>query len=289
MKNKGVIAINKPQGWTSFDVCNKIKHTLRQIYGKEMPKVGHLGTLDPMATGVLLVTIGSATKLFDLMQQKQKSYVADFKFGEETDTLDATGAIINTTSIVPTKEQILSILPKFVGKISQIPPKYSAKSINGKRAYELARQKIDFELQAKEVEIYSLNLISYENSILKLEIECGSGTYIRSIGRDIAYKTNSLATMTSLVRTKIDNFNLYACVDVKDISENNLSDNVIKIDDVLSYDELELDELETKKLLNGQTLNINKENGFYKLNNSDDTVAIIKIEDFKAKMLVFLG
>jgi len=289
MKSKGIIAINKPQDWTSFDVCNKIKHTLRQIYGKNMPKVGHLGTLDPMATGVLLVTIGSATKLFDLMQQKHKTYDAEFKFGYETNTLDETGEIINSTAYIPTKEQILNILPKFIGKISQLPPKYSAKSINGKRAYELARQNIEFELKTKDVEIYSINIISYQNAVLKLEIECGSGTYIRSIGRDIAYELNSLATMTSLIRTKIDNYNLGSCIDVKNINENNLSDNIIKIDDVLSYEELKLNEIETKKLINGQTLKINQKDGIYKLNNAEDTIAIVKIQDFKAKMLVFLG
>ena len=136
MNNKGIIPINKPSGWTSFDVVNKIKHLLRQVYGKNMPKVGHLGTLDPMATGVLLVTIGSATKLFDLLQQKHKTYIAEFKFGEETDTLDSTGNILNQTINIPTLGDIESALPYFIGKISQLPPKYSAKSVNGKRAYD---------------------------------------------------------------------------------------------------------------------------------------------------------
>lgn len=289
MKNKGIIAINKPQDWTSFDVCNKIKHTLRQIYGKNMPKVGHLGTLDPMATGVLLVTVGGATKLFDLMQQKHKTYIAEFKFGEETNTLDATGEVISSTSNIPTKEQILNVLTSLTGKIAQIPPKYSAKSINGKRAYELARNNIEFELKAKEVEIYCLNLISYENANLKLEIECGSGTYIRSIGRDIAYKTNSLATMISLVRTKVDGFKLENCLDIQNLTVNNIEDFIIKIDNILSFKELKFNETETKKLLNGQTLSANEKDGVYKLNNEEDTIAIVKIQDFKAKMMVFLG
>lgn len=289
MKNKGIIAVNKPQNWSSFDVCNKIKHTLRQVYGKNMPKVGHLGTLDPMATGVLLVTIGSATKLFDLMQQKHKTYIAEFKFGLETDTLDSTGEIINTNSTIPTKEQILSVLPGFIGKIEQMPPKYSAKSINGKRAYELARNNIDFELKPKVVEIFSLNLISYENNILKLAIECGSGTYIRSLGRDIAYKLNSLATMTSLIRTKIDKFAVENCLEANTINTENLNNCIIKIDEILAYNQLKLNETETFKILNGQTLNIKQDDGIYKLNNEIDTIAIVNIKDFKAKMLVFLG
>ena len=289
MINKGIIPINKPSGWTSFDVVNKIKHLLRQVYGKNMPKVGHLGTLDPMATGVLLVTIGSATKLFDLLQQKHKTYIAEFKFGEETDTLDSTGNILNQTINIPTLGDIESALPYFIGKISQLPPKYSAKSVNGKRAYELARNNIDFELKPKDVEVYSIDLISYEDGKLKLEIECGSGTYIRSLGRDIAYKTNSLANMTSLIRTEIDKFSVEDCIDIENLNTENLENFIIKVNNVLANDEIKLNETETKKLLNGQTLSCDYKDGIYKLNNEVDTIAIVKIKDFKAKMLVFLG
>ena len=124
---------------------------------------------------------------------------------------------------------------------------------------------------------------------LKLEIECGSGTYIRSIGRDIAYKLNSLAHMTSLVRTKIDQFNLDNCYDVKEINTDTLNDCIINIYNVLSYETIQLSEEQTKKVLNGQTIHVKEKNGWYKLNNNADTVAIVKIEDFKAKMMVFLG
>ena len=171
---KGIIPINKPINWTSFDVVNKVKHTLRQIYGKNSPKVGHLGTLDPMATGVLLVTVGSATKLFDLMQQKTKTYVATFEFGYETDTLDATGEITNKSTNLPNIQQIEKVLPKFIGKISQIPPKYSAKSINGARAYDLARKGVEFELKPKLVEIFDIKIINFVKNVIKLEIICGS-------------------------------------------------------------------------------------------------------------------
>jgi len=289
MKNKGIIPINKPTGWTSFDVVNKIKFTLRQLYGKNMPKVGHLGTLDPMATGVLLVTVGSATKLFDLMQQKHKTYIAEFIFGKETDTLDITGSIISESAKIPTENEIKNVLNLFVGEIEQMPPKYSAKLINGKRAYELARNNIEFELKPKKISIFGINFISYINNVLKLEIECGSGTYIRSIGRDIAYKLGCFATMTSLVRTQIDQFKLENCYDIKQISCDSLDNNTIKINDVLSLKELSLSNEESGKILNGQTLNINQKNGIYKLNNEQDTIALINICDFKAKMLVFLG
>lgn len=282
---KGILPINKPQGWTSFDVVNKIKH----IIGVRRLKIGHLGTLDPMATGVLLVTIGKATKLFDIMQQKTKTYLATFEFGFETDTLDSTGEQTNQSDILPTKEQIEAVLPKFVGKIQQIPPKYSAKSVNGKRAYDLARENKDFELKPCKVEIKSLKLIDYFNNVLTLQIVCGSGTYIRALGRDIAYSLGSFATMTSLVRTNIDEFSIEKCKEIGQIDSQNVLQNIVKIKAVLSLPEINFDEKQTAKILNGQTLNVNKNNGLYLLNDAIDTIAIVEINDFKAKMSIFLA
>ena len=280
MKSKGIIPINKPQGWTSFDVVNKIKHQVKPL------KVGHLGTLDPMATGVLLVTVGKATKLFDLMQEKTKTYVAEFEFGYETDTLDATGEKINETENIPTAEEIKAVLNDFVGEIYQIPPKYSAKSINGKRAYDLARNKVEFELKPKKVTINRIQFINYENAKLTLEIECGSGTYIRAIGRDIAVKLESLATMTSLVRTKVSNFNLENCFEIQ---VPYYAENVIPINSLLDYPEIKLDNESRTKLLNGLKIKTDLADGLYKLNDETDTIAIVKICDFYAKMHIFLS
>lgn len=281
MKNRGIIPINKPKDWTSFDVVNKLKYRLKPL------KVGHLGTLDPMATGVLLVTVGKATKLFDLMQEKVKTYVATFEFGYTTDTLDSTGKIIEKNENIPTKEQILEILPKFIGEINQIPPKYSAKSIDGQRAYDLARKGIEFELKSKIVQVYDIKLLSYENKSLQLVISCGSGTYIRSIGRDIAQELNCFATMTSLIRTKIGNFDINSCFDIQNIE--NVQDNIIPISSFLTVEQLKLNEEEKFKLLNGQTIALNKTDGLYQLIDDSDTVAIVKIFQNKAKMSVFLG
>jgi tRNA pseudouridine55 synthase len=194
--NKGIVAINKPQGWTSFDVVNKIKYMVKPV------KVGHLGTLDPMATGVLLVTVGSATKLFDLMQTKSKTYVAKFKFGIETDTLDATGAVVKTVEQIPSVEQIKTVLPMFIGKISQIPPKYSAKKVNGSKAYDLARAGIDFELKPKEIDISRFELLEHKGKQFSFVIECSSGTYIRAIGRDLADLIGTPVCMIKLVRVE---------------------------------------------------------------------------------------
>lgn len=283
MKNKGVIVINKPTDWTSFDVVNKIKRLIG------LSRVGHLGTLDPMATGVLLVTIGKATKLFDIMQEKKKTYVATFHFGEETDTLDSTGKITNSNKKIVTRKEIEAILNTFVGEISQIPPKYSAKSINGVRAYTLARKNEDFVLPAKVVKIYELKIIDFNDNILTLEITCGSGTYIRALGRDIAYKLNTYATMISLVRTKVGKFDLNQLIDIKSLTKDNIENYILPIDSVLDYNKIELSDINTKKILNGQTIKTDLQDGTYKLNNELDTIALIQVHNSNAKMSLFLG
>ena len=281
MKNRGIIPVNKPQGWTSFDVVNKLKYKVKPL------KVGHLGTLDPMATGVLLVTIGKATKLFDLMQEKRKTYVATFEFGYETDTLDATGKVVDKTQTIPTFDEIKNVISIFIGEIEQIPPKYSAKSINGVRAYDLARQNIDFELKPKKVEIYDIKTLSYENGLLKLEIVCGSGTYIRSIGRDLAYELNSLATMTELVRNRVGDIDLKDCVNIEEIQD--FENSIIPINQVLRLPKLNLTDNEKFKILNGQTIKIINCDGLYSVEDEFDTMAIVKIEENMAKMSLFLG
>ena len=283
MKNKGVIVINKPTDWTSFDVVNKIKRLIG------LSRVGHLGTLDPMATGVLLVTIGKATKLFDIMQEKKKTYVATFHFGEETNTLDSTGKITNSNNKIVTRKEIEAILNTFVGEISQIPPKYSAKSVNGVRAYMLARKNEDFVLPAKVVKIYELKIIDFNDNILTLEITCGSGTYIRALGRDIAYKLNTYATMISLVRTKVGKFDLNQSIDIKSLTKENIENYILPIDSVLDYDKIELSDSNTKKLLNGQTIKTDLKDGTYKLNDELDTIALIQVHNSNAKMSLFLG
>ena len=281
--NNGIIPVNKPQDWTSFDVVNKIKHLLK------IKKVGHLGTLDPIATGVLLVTVNKATKLFDLMQEKKKTYIAKFEFGYSTDTLDATGKIEQQTDNLPSIEMLNSIKADFIGEIDQIPPKYSAKSINGKRAYVLARQNIEFEISAKKVKIYDIDFIEYKHNVLTLKIVCGSGTYIRSLCRDIAKKVNSLATMTGLVRTDVGNFNIKNCIDINKLTSDNIKEFIIKEDEVLNLPKLKLKKTEINKILNGQTLTINKESGLYLLKEENNTIAIVKIDNNKAKMSIFLN
>lgn len=280
---KGILPVNKLAGWTSFDVVNKVKHLFRG------QKVGHLGTLDPMATGVLLVTIGKATKLFDIMQQKTKTYIASFAFGRETDSLDATGKLCRETANIPTEQEIRNVLPKFVGEIEQIPPKFSAKSVGGQRAYDLARNNQEFELKPCKVNICDIELLSYNHGTLQLKIVCGSGTYIRALGRDIAAELNSLATMTDLIRTQVGNFDVKNCIDVSNLDIDLAVNSLVKINDVLRLPELNLTGEALTKLLNGQTLSTQLGDGTYAVISADDTVALAEIKNFKLKMCIYLA
>ena len=282
MINKGLIAINKPRDWTSFDVVNKIKHLLK------IKRVGHLGTLDPMATGVLLVTVGKATKLFDYFQNKKKTYLAKFEFGYETDTLDITGKITKKTDTLPSIDDIKKSIDKFIGEIEQVPPKYSAKNINGKRAYQLARNNEEFELKPKLVKIDDIKIVDYSNNILTVIISCGSGTYIRSICRDLAEKLNSYATMIELVRTDVGRINLKNCVNIQELDENNILKYIIKLDKMLDIPIFSNNSQTTSKLLNGQIIDTEYNDGLYKLNDSMDTIAIINVKNNRAKMSIFL-
>ena len=283
MKNKGILVINKPKDWTSFDVVNKVRHIAK------IKKVGHLGTLDPMATGVLLITLGKATKLFDIMQEKIKSYIAKFEFGYSTDTLDSTGKIIENTETIPSLQDIAKIIPTFIGEIAQIPPKFSAKNIEGKRAYDLARKNVDFDLKPNKVTIYDIKIIDYTDHILTIKIDCGSGTYIRSIGRDMADKLDSLATMIELTRTQVGRFTIDQSVTIQDLTAKNIDDFIWKIDDCLDYKVFDCTEADRLRLLNGQTIRTDLNDGMYKLNDEQDTIVIINVSNFKAKMSTFLG
>ena len=282
MINKGLIAINKPRDWTSFDVVNKIKRLLK------IKRVGHLGTLDPMATGVLLVTVGKATKLFDYFQNKNKTYLAKFEFGYETDTLDITGKITKKTDTLPSIGDIKKSINEFIGEIEQVPPKYSAKNINGKRAYQLARINEEFELKPKLVKIDDIKIVDYSNNILTVIISCGSGTYIRSICRDLAEKLNSYATMIELVRTDVGRINLKNCVNIQELDESNIRNYIIKLDKMLDIPIFSNNSQTTSKLLNGQIIDTEYNDGLYKLNDSMDTIAIINIKNNRAKMSIFL-
>lgn len=211
----GILNINKPKGVSSSAVVSKV----RKILGEKT--IGHMGTLDPQAEGVLLLGVGKATKLFNHFLSKDKVYLAEFTFGYETDTLDCDGKIINETENLPSLEQIKSELKKQIGKINQIPPQYSAKNIAGRRAYDIARSGEVAELSASKVEIYNIEFISQVKvNVYTFNIHCSSGTYIRSICRDLAYNLNSLATMTALQRTRCGIYTIENSITLQQLEQN---------------------------------------------------------------------
>ena len=254
----GFIVVNKAEGVSSAREVNIIKRLT------DTP-CGHMGTLDPMASGVLPVAIGNAARLFEYFLEKRKTYVATFVFGRDSDTLDTTGNITEGGNI-PTEDEIKAVICDMVGEVYQIPPKYSAKNIGGKRGYELARAGIEFELQPKKVNIYSIRLLKrVDDRSFSFEIECGGGTYIRSIARDMGAKLGTCAIMGALVRTKSGIFDLSAAVETKDLTKDNISKHIIKTDSVLPFESFHPTEKEAKKLFNGLTVECSLSDGTYKI------------------------
>ena len=199
----GWLIIDKPQGMGSTDVVNVTRKLLNAN------KNGHAGTLDPFATGVLPIAFGEATKLIPFVTDGKKEYEFVLSFGASTNTDDVEGEVISESDVIPNKEQILSVLPQFIGKITQVPPMYSAIKINGKRAYALARAGKEVNIPPREVEIYYLELLEQINQkSFRFKVGCSKGTYVRTLGKDIALKLGTVGHLTELRRTKCAIFSL---------------------------------------------------------------------------------
>lgn len=225
---KGVLNFRKRRGMTSSDAVGRV----RRILGTRA--VGHMGTLDPAGEGVLLLGVGKATRLFDFYLHKDKVYEAEFAFGYTTDTLDGDGIVTERTTCVPDRQMLANVLPKFVGKLSQVPPAYSAKSVGGVRAYTLARKGKSVQLPPCDVEIYALECIEQTaEHTYKVRVHCSSGTYIRSLCRDVAGALGSLATMTSIVRTRCGEFGLEDSVTEERLAEVGET-ALVSVEDALS-------------------------------------------------------
>ncbi len=208
----GVLAVNKPAGLTSRDVVNRVQRLVRPL------KVGHTGTLDPMATGVLLVAVGPATRLVEFAHEAHKFYVGDFRLGETSETLDTEGTIESLENApAVNSNELEGELKNWIGQIEQTPPKYSAIHIDGRRAYELARSGTEFEVPIRQVIIHALTVSYFEYPEFRIEIECGTGTYIRSLGNDIAQAIGSAAVMTGLIRTRIGAIELSDCCELDEL------------------------------------------------------------------------
>lgn len=246
----GILAVNKPQEFTSFDVTAIV----RKKFGTK--KVGHGGTLDPMATGVLPVFIGNATKAADLVSDKSKSYRAGFRLGLRSDTLDIWGVLSEERPVSVEKDTLEEALAKFRGEIEQIPPMYSALKVNGQKLCDLARKGIEVERKARKITITRLELIEFDGRDGVIEIDCSAGTYIRSLIDDIGKALGTSAVMTSLVRTRSCGFSLSQCVTVEDIKTKPIEELILwDVDNVFSgYQSIVLDEKQQRLYLNGVRL-----------------------------------
>ncbi len=246
---QGLILLNKPQGITSFSAVAKIK------WLAEEKRVGHTGTLDPLATGVLPIFLGRATALSGILLDADKGYTATVKLGVTTDTCDITGTVLQEKEVNVTEAELKETLEKFKGKISQVPPIYSALKKDGVRLYQLAREGKTVEIEPREVEINTLKLICFEGDTFKIEVECSKGTYIRSLCRDIGEALGCGATMTELVRNSTSGFSLENTVSLNELTRENITDYILPEETALLYlKEVQVTEKQAIRFSNGGQL-----------------------------------
>lgn len=278
----GIIIINKTKGCTSHDIVYKIKKLLNE-------KVGHTGTLDPMAEGVLPILIGKGTLLSKYLINHDKKYIVELQLGTKTDTADSEGKIIEEQPVdkeILSKENIKLILKTFIGKQEQVPPIYSAIKVNGKKLYEYARKGQQVELKPRKIEIYDIKLIDFsvEEKLIKFEVFCGKGTYIRSLCEDIATKFETVGYMKSLKRTQVGDFKIENSITIEELNKivednktnseesiKNLNEKIISIEKV--FENKQSIKLPNKKLelfLNGVMLTQNLDEDVYKIYNQNN-------------------
>lgn len=275
----GVLIVNKPKNFTSRDVINELNRKLGT------KKIGHTGTLDPIATGVLVVVIGSYTKLVNDLTSLDKEYIAEIKLGIKTDTGDITGSVLeenNNYNI--SKEDILDVFNLFPKEYEQTVPKYSAVKVGGKKLYEYARNNIDVELPKRLVKIYELELLDYNNDVIKFRVKVSKGTYIRSLIEDLCKKLNAIGTMSSLVRTKQGKFRIE---DSHILDEININTKLLDSKDILDIKDYVLNDYEYKLVSNGNKLNIELEDGYYNVVYNNENVAIYKFIYNEGRLLMF--
>lgn len=257
----GFVFLDKGEGMTSFFAASR----LRKIFGTK--KIGHTGTLDPMATGVLPIAIGGATRFIELIPNHDKAYVAVFRLGLTTDTLDITGEILSRSEVEVTKADVENVLGSFRGEIKQLPPMYSAIKKDGVRLYELARQGIEVEREERQITVYSLELTNAdeENNEYEITVECSKGTYVRSLISDIGEALGCGATMTKLRRTKANAVTIDSCYTVDELCEmkekGTLTDALVNVDRFISYDKIKVSEAQAKRFSNGGALDCNRFGG----------------------------
>ena len=276
-----LLIVNKPKGLTSRDVVNELNH----IFSTK--KIGHTGTLDPNATGVLVCLIGKYTKLVNLITSYDKEYIAEIKLGVKTDTDDITGNIIAKENTTLTLNKIEKVFSCFPTSYDQQVPIYSAVKINGKKLYEYARENIDITLPKRRVNIYSLELLSFQDNIITFKTKVSKGTYIRSLINDICTNLNTIGTMNNLIRTKQGNFDIKNSYTLEDIKNNNYKFLTLK--EFLDYPIIKLDDTLIKKVSNGaiipNTFNI-QDKVILTYQNKDIAIYEVKDKDLKPYIML---
>ena len=276
---EGIIVVNKPKGITSFDVIRKLKKILKT------KKIGHTGTLDPLATGVMLVCVGKATKLASDLEAKDKIYIADFDIGYATDTYDIEGKKIAENIIEVSKENLKQSIKKFIGNIKQVPPMYSAIKIDGNKLYHLARKGIEVERPERDITIEYINLLDFKDNKAKIETKVSKGCYIRSLIYDIGQDLGTYATMTALQRKQVGDYSLETSYTLEQIEEMVLNNDfkfLKTVEEIFSYDKYSLQtEKEFILYKNGNTVKIkeNLENKKYRIYFQNEFIGLANVEN----------
>ena len=276
---EGIIVVNKPKGITSFDVIRKLKKILKT------KKIGHTGTLDPLATGVMLMCVGKVTKLASDLEAKDKVYIADFDIGYATDTYDIEGKKIAENIIDVSKEDLEQSIKKFIGNIKQVPPMYSAIKIDGNKLYHLARKGIEVERPERDVTIEYINLLDFKDNKAKIETKVSKGCYIRSLIYDIGQDLGTYANMTALQRKQVGDYSLensYTLEQIEEMVLNNDFKFLKTVEEIFSYDKYSLQtEKELTLYKNGNTVKIkeNLENKKYRIYFQDEFIGLANVEN----------
>jgi len=216
-----ILLFDKPLTWTSFDLVNKVRYLIKKKLGVKKIKVGHAGTLDPLATGLMVICVGKMTKQINSMTNDEKIYEAEIQLGAWTPSYDAESEVEKQMGVSEiSAEDVQKVAESFLGKQEQIPPIFSAKKIDGVRAYKLAREGKEVKMRKNEIEIFSFEVLSYESPIVKCRIHCSKGTYIRSIAHDFGERLNNLGTLVGLVRIKSGQFDLADALSVEEFEKS---------------------------------------------------------------------
>lgn len=276
----GIVIINKPTGYTSRDIVNIVEKSLKT------KKVGHTGTLDPLAEGALAVCVGRYTKLVNLLTSLDKEYIAEIKLGVKTDTLDITGNVLETKNFNVRKENIEKVFTSFPRNYEMEVPIFSAIKVNGKKLYEYARNNEVIKLPKKTVQIYELELLEFHDDIIKFRAKVEKGTYIRSLIRDLCIKLNTIGTMNSLIRTKQGTFTLSNAYSIDDIKNNNFK--LSNISELLNLTKYTLTETEYQKVKNGNKIALPFQEKYILLIYKNEEIAIYQKEEELYKSYVML-